>query len=133
MLLRCLIVTLSLAAGPALAQHAGHAMPTPAAPVASPAPTAAPAPSPAEAASTKALREAGMKMHKDMDVPYTGDADIDFVRGMIPHHQGAVEMAKIQLQYGKDPKIRRLARGIVKAQEKEIAFMKAYLARRGAQ
>ena len=51
-----------------------------------------------------------MKMHKDMAIAYTGDSDIDFVRGMIPHHQAAIDMARIQLEYGKDAEIRKLAR-----------------------
>lgn len=72
------------------------------------------------------------KMHKDMAIAYTGDADVDFAQGMIPHHDGAVEMAKVQLKYGKDPELRRLAEEIVKAQETEIAFMRAWLAKRQA-
>jgi uncharacterized protein (DUF305 family) len=69
------------------------------------------------------------KMHHDMAVTPTGDPDIDFVNGMIPHHQGAIDMAKIELEKGKDPEIRKLAEGIVAAQEKEIAFMKEWQAR----
>jgi len=77
--------------------------------------------------------EAGMqKMMKDMRQPYTGDADKDFVAHMLPHHRAAVDMAQVELQHGKDPELRRLAEDIVKAQEKEIAFMKAWQARQGA-
>ena len=71
-------------------------------------------------------------MHKDMDIAFTGDADADFARGMIPHHQGAIDMAKIVLQYGKDPEIRKLAQDVVNAQEAEIKFMREWLAKRGA-
>lgn len=69
------------------------------------------------------------KMHKDMMVEPTGDADIDFVKGMIPHHQGAIDMAKILKEKGKDPELQKLADGIIAAQEKEIAFMKDWLAK----
>jgi uncharacterized protein (DUF305 family) len=83
----------------------------------------------ADAPSSKAYMQAMMRMHQGMDITYTGDADHDFVTGMIPHHQGAVDMAKIELQYGKDPELRRLAQDIVAAQEKEITFMNAWLAK----
>lgn len=54
-------------------------------------------------ASIKAFQAANAAMHKDMDIAFTGDADVDFVRAMIPHHQGAVAMANVVLQDGKDP------------------------------
>ena len=81
--------------------------------------------------SAQGLREAKAKMHQDMAIGYTGNADIDFVRSMIPHHQGAVDMARIELQYGTDPEIRRRAEEIIAAQEAEIARLQAWLARRG--
>jgi uncharacterized protein (DUF305 family) len=77
--------------------------------------------------STKAYMQGMDRMMKDMMVPYTGDADVDFVRGMIPHHQGAIDMAKVVLAHGKDPAIRKLAEEIVKAQEGEIAWMQDWL------
>ena len=83
----------------------------------------------ADTASTTAFKAANDKMHAGMNIPFSGNADKDFVNGMIPHHQGAVEMARIVLQYGKDPALKKLARDIVKAQDKEIAFMKAWLAK----
>ena len=67
------------------------------------------------------------RMHEQMDITFTGNPDIDFVRGMIPHHQGAVDMAKVVMAFGKDPEIRKLAETIVKAQEEEIAQLKAWL------
>lgn len=81
--------------------------------------------------SSKAFQEANEKMHKDMAVPLTGNADVDFVRGMIPHHQGAIDMAKIVLEHGKDPEIRKLAEEVIKAQEGEIAMMKDWLSKNG--
>jgi uncharacterized protein (DUF305 family) len=92
---------------------------------------AAAAPGEKPDAATEAFEAANEKMHEGMDVELTGDADVDFVRGMIPHHQGAVDMANVVLKYGKDPEIRKLAEGVVKAQEDEIAFMKTWLAKHG--
>ena len=68
-------------------------------------------------------------MHKDMAITYSGDADRDFLAGMIPHHQGAIDMARVVLQYGKDPKVKAMAEKIIKDQEAEIAEMKAMLKR----
>ena len=82
-------------------------------------------------AASHAFSEANAKMHKDMMIDYSGDADADFVRGMIPHHQGAIDMARIELQYGKDPDIRKLAEAVIKAQESEIAMMNTWLKARG--
>jgi uncharacterized protein (DUF305 family) len=62
-----------------------------------------------------------------MDIKFTGDADKDFLNAMIPHHQGAVEMAEVVLQHGKNPKIRQLAQEIIAMQKKEIAEMKQLL------
>ena len=82
-------------------------------------------------AASRGFRAAGEKMHRGMAITYSGDADADFVRGMIPHHQGAIDMAKILLVHGKDPEIRKLAEEIVKAQESEIAFMRSWLQKKG--
>lgn len=84
-----------------------------------------------ETASTKAYMEANAAMHAGMAIPFTGDADVDFIAGMIPHHQGAVEMAKIVLEHGKDPEVRKLAEGVIAAQEAEIKWMQDWLAKHG--
>jgi uncharacterized protein (DUF305 family) len=70
-------------------------------------------------------------MMKNMRTKPTGDPDKDFVLMMMPHHQGAIDMAKVELQYGSDPEMKRLATDIVAAQEKEIAQMKEWLAAHG--
>ena len=81
--------------------------------------------------SSKAFAKANMVMHGGMDIEFTGNTDVDFAKGMIPHHQGAIDMAKIVLQYGKDPEIRKLAEGIIGAQEGEIKLMTEWLAKNG--
>ncbi|MEP7173007.1 MAG: DUF305 domain-containing protein [Aestuariivirga sp.] len=78
-------------------------------------------------ASTKAYEVAMAAMMKDMNMPYTGRPDMDFVQGMMPNHQGAIDMAKVALQYGKDPEIKSLAENVITAQQGEIAFMKSWL------
>ncbi len=80
--------------------------------------------------SSKANGEAMATLMKNMMLPPTGDADVDFVKGMIPHHQGAIDMAKVALPYAKDPEVLKLANDIVTAQETEIAFMTDWLARK---
>ncbi|HEV7260535.1 MAG TPA: DUF305 domain-containing protein [Bosea sp. (in: a-proteobacteria)] len=114
-----ILSTLSLG-GLALAQqhqgHSGHA---------------ASAATSRDSAATTAYKAANTKMHKDMDIAFTGDADADFVRGMIPHHQGAIDMAKVILAHGKDPELKKLATGIIAEQEKEIAMMREWLKKNG--
>lgn len=70
------------------------------------------------------------KMDKDMmGAPMTGNVDHDFAAMMIPHHQGAIDMAKGELSYGKDPEMRELAKNIIAAQKVEIAQMKKWMAK----
>lgn len=78
--------------------------------------------------SIQADQDAMKKMMDAMDAPYTGDADHDFATHMIPHHQGAMDMAQVELTYGTDPKMRKLASDVVAAQKREIAMMQAWLA-----
>ena len=85
----------------------------------------------ADTPSSKAYAAVMNTMMANMMAPYTGDADVDFVKGMIPHHQAAIDMAKVQLEFGKDPAIRAIAEEVIKAQEGEIAVMKTRLAAHG--
>jgi uncharacterized protein (DUF305 family) len=77
--------------------------------------------------ASKAYYQAMMKMHQKMTIKPSGNADVDFATGMIPHHEGAIDMARVELKFGKDPELRKLAEAIVKAQDSEIALMKSWL------
>ena len=79
-----------------------------------------------------AYKKAMENMHQGMPMQFSGNADVDFVKSMIPHHQGAVDMAKVELQYGKDPELRKMAERIIADQEKEIAEMEAWLKANGS-
>jgi hypothetical protein len=63
------------------------------------------------------------RMHVAMNVPFSGDADRDFAHMMIPHHQGAIDMALAELRYGEDERLKRLAQEIIVDQQQEIALM----------
>ena len=81
-----------------------------------------------QAGSFDALMAQAMdRMHTDMAIAPSGDPDRDFAAMMIPHHQGAVDMAKVELQFGKNPVLRRLAQGIIVEQLQEIAVMQREL------
>lgn len=82
-----------------------------------------------QSAPSKAYAEANAKMHAGMDIEFSGNADIDFAKGMIAHHKGAIDMAKVELEFGKDPDMRKLAEDIIAAQDGEIAMMEAWLAK----
>ena len=70
-------------------------------------------------------------MMKGINVKPTGKPDKDFVLMMPPRHLGAVDMTKVELQFGTDPELRQLATDIIAAQEKEIAQMRAWLEKNG--
>jgi uncharacterized protein (DUF305 family) len=76
----------------------------------------------------RALAAAMDQMHSEMTTPRpTGNADVDFLATMIPHHAGAVEMARLVLVHGTDPLVRRLAEEIIAGQQAEMAAMQARL------
>jgi uncharacterized protein (DUF305 family) len=88
--------------------------------------------SPSEA--TKAYSAALDKMHGPMaQAIQNPDPDIAFVKGMIPHHQSAVDMAKVVLQYGKDEQAKKWATDVIREQEREIGEMRAWLKAKGAE
>jgi uncharacterized protein (DUF305 family) len=86
--------------------------------------------SPEYAEAVAALEEANDRMHRAMAVAPSGDIDRDFAAGMLAHHEGAVDMARVELRHGRDPDLRRLAEAIIAAQEQEIAMMRDWLAAR---
>ncbi|OAF10872.1 DUF305 domain-containing protein [Bradyrhizobium neotropicale] len=77
-----------------------------------------------ESAFLKENDAAMTKMMNDMAAKPTGDIDRDFVAMMTPHHQGAIDMAVIELRYGKNEQLRRIAQEIIVDQMQEIAAMK---------
>ena len=83
---------------------------------------------PAESTFASLMMQAMERMDAGMMAAKpTGNPDHDFAAMMIPHHQGAIDMAKVELIYGQDPVLRRLARGIIVAQQQEIELMQRYL------
>ena len=87
----------------------------------------APAAAPGDAVATTALREINARMHRDMDIRYSNDVEVDFVRNMIPHHQGAIDMARIVLQHGKDEQVKTWAADVIREQQREIDAMQKWL------
>jgi uncharacterized protein (DUF305 family) len=88
---------------------------------------APPAPSITTESFTSLMMQTMEHMHRDMSIVPSGDPDRDFAAMMIPHHQGAVDMARIELQFGKNPVLRRLAQGIIVEQLQEIEVMQREL------
>ena len=104
-----------LVSGTAVAQH-GHA------------------PEPSEGGpAVAAYLAAAERMHRDMAIAFSGDPDVDFASAMIPHHQGAIDMARVVLEHGQDPEIRALAEAVIAAQENEIAVLRSWLEQRPRQ
>jgi uncharacterized protein (DUF305 family) len=106
-----------LLATPALAQHAGHTPPE----------------TGTEAASTREFRATNARMHaaRACTPPWTsptGNTDRDFA-AMIPHHKAAIAMAQTELSHGTSPEMRRMAETIIQAQARELAELRAFLAR----
>ena len=64
------------------------------------------------------------KMMADMTIKPTGDVDRDFVAMMVPHHQGAIDMARAELKYGRNEQLRRMSQEIIVTQQQEIAAMR---------
>ena len=81
--------------------------------------------------ATKFMQAMNVSMeHMDRDMaaaPMNGDVDHDFATMMMPHHQGAINMAEAELSYGKDPVMRRLAQEIIVDQQSEIDAMQLWL------
>ncbi len=78
--------------------------------------------------STAAYDAALDKMHRALDIPFTGDTDRDFVAVLIAQHQGAVDLAKVELQHGRDPQTRKLAQDIITARQQDIAALRQWQA-----
>jgi len=86
-------------------------------------------PSANDPASTKDFKQAHMDMMKTMNMEFTGDADADFARSMMKHHEGGIAMAKIQLKHGKDPELRKIAEKLIKEQGDDNKKFEAWLSK----
>ena len=81
--------------------------------------------------SSQALNGLIAKMNADMALPFSGNADVDFVKRMISHDQGAVDMAKVVLAFGKDAEVKKVAEDVIKTNEADIATMQEWLKKQG--
>jgi uncharacterized protein (DUF305 family) len=84
------------------------------------------------ASATREFEAAHALMMRNMDKPFTGDPDVDFRTHMIPHHQGAIDMARVALRHARDAQTRQAAQAIITAQQREIATFEAWLKRHAA-
>lgn len=137
--MRCIAIVFAVtasiylaASGPTLAQ-APMSMPGHAGMQQGVAPTGLPGATPGMAANQQEMMAAMERMNRDMTAaPMTGDPDRNLVVMMMPHHQGAIDMARIYLRDGKDPAIRRMAQKIIADQEREIREFQAWLVKHPA-
>ncbi len=90
---------------------------------------AVPVPAMSQNAASQAMSDAMNKMMSAMHMAPSGNVDMDFAMMMKPHHQGAIDMAKVELQYGTDPELKAMAQKIIDAQTAEIAEFDAWLAK----
>ena len=81
--------------------------------------------------SSQAFNGLIAKMNAEMALPFSGNADVDFIKRMISHHQGAVDMAKVVLAFGKDAEVKKVAEDVIKTNEAEIATMQEWLKKQG--
>jgi uncharacterized protein (DUF305 family) len=81
-----------------------------------------------QAAFYSEMATVNARMHEGMQVEPSGNVDRDFMQMMIPHHQGAIDMALVMLKYGRDEKLKRLAQSIIVEQGQEIAYMRNLIA-----
>jgi hypothetical protein len=81
--------------------------------------------------SSEALNGLIAKMNAAMALPFSGNADVDFIKRMIPHHQAAVDMAKVVLAFGKDAEVKKVAEDVIKTNEAEIVTMQEWLKKQG--
>jgi uncharacterized protein (DUF305 family) len=129
-LLAALLAALPLSGASAFRTHHKHANPGTTSGITAPKKTEAAQPG-SDAYDSSLYEAAAVNMHRGMVMNYTGDPDTDFVRGMIPHHKAALEMAEVELKYGRDPQVKKLAAYIRSAQANEIDVMQRWLDRRG--
>ncbi|WP_448207558.1 CopM family metallochaperone [Azospirillum sp. sgz302134] len=77
--------------------------------------------------ASRAYMQSMRKMNQDMHKPMTGNADQDFARMMAAHHQGAIDMARVQLQYGQDPELKAMAQKVIDDQTKEVQQLQDWI------
>ena len=90
-------------------------------------PIAADNPAGSASAADTSMMNAMQKMNQSMkDIKLTGNQDHDFIVLMIPHHEAAIKMSQVELKYGKDPRVKEVAEGVLKGQSKDVKHMKKW-------